>query len=149
MDDFASVNDYLYEHIPITRHMGVSVIDYDGESVALAAPLSPNLNHRQTAFGGSIASLGILAGWTLLHLHFKERPPVPRLVIQHSETDFRAAVTSDFEAVCRKPAPAQWRRFMQVLERRGRARIRLNADIIASGASVGRAGGDYVALVTG
>lgn len=148
MTGFAWIDDYLHEHIPVTRHMGVSVTGYDGASVRLAAPLAANLNHRRTAFGGSISTLGILAGWTLLHLHFSDRAPaaVPRLVIQRSETDFDAAVTSDFEALCRQPDTGRWERFNALFERRGRARITLVAEIIADGRCLGRHSGDYVAL---
>lgn len=58
------INTYLEEHIPITRHLGVRLVLRDASGLRLAMPLASNLNHRQSAFGGSIGSLGILAGWT-------------------------------------------------------------------------------------
>lgn len=70
--DPATVEHYLHEHIPITRAMGLKVTAYDGDSVRLWAPLEPNLNHRNTAFGGSLSTLGILAGWSLLHVKMQE-----------------------------------------------------------------------------
>jgi thioesterase domain-containing protein len=144
--DLAAVERYLHEHIPITRHMGVCVTDYDGDKVRLAAPLASNLNHRSTAFGGSLSSLGILAGWTLLHIKMLEAECRVRLVIQHSEMDFTAPAHSDFAAECRMPDTAAWRRFKQALDKRGRGRLALAADLWADGIRVGRHHGTYVAV---
>lgn len=146
MDGLSGINDYLHEHIPITGPMGIAVTGYDGRSVTLSAPLSANLNHRRTAFGGSVSTLGILAGWVLLHLRLRDREPVPRLVIQHSETDFLEPIQADFLAVCRMRGTAAWERFERTLNRAGRARLALEADIIADGRSAGRHRGEYVAI---
>lgn len=143
--DLAVVERYLHEHIPITRHMGVRVTDYDGDKVRLAAPLVSNLNHRNTAFGGSLSSLGILAGWTLLHIKLQDAGYRARLVIQRSEMDFTAPVHADFTAECSLPAAA-WRRFRQALDKRSRGRLVLTADMWAEGNRVGCHHGTYVAI---
>ena len=62
------ITRYLHDHIPITRSLGARVEHADGQSVRLWAPLAQNLNHRDTAFGGSLSSLAILSGWVLLYL---------------------------------------------------------------------------------
>ncbi|RYG68370.1 thioesterase, partial [bacterium] len=56
--------------------------------ILLSAPLPPNLNHRGTAFGGSISSLAILAGWSWLWVMLRERAVLPELVIQTAKTDY-------------------------------------------------------------
>ena len=58
---------YLHEHIPLSKAMGVSVLSVGEEAVTLRAPLAPNINHRETVFGGSASALAILAAWSLLH----------------------------------------------------------------------------------
>ena len=55
--DLSAIERYLHEHIPLTTHMEVGVDRIDGTGVRLTAPLAPNINHRQTAFGGSVAAL--------------------------------------------------------------------------------------------
>lgn len=144
--DLPAVERYLHEHIPITRHMGVRVVDYDGDKIRLAAPLDPNLNHRNTAFGGSLSSLGILAGWTLLHIKMREAGCRARLVIQRSEMDFTAPAHADFAAECRMPAADVWRRFEQAFGQRGRGRLALAANLWSAGDRVGCHRGTYVAI---
>jgi thioesterase domain-containing protein len=144
--DLTGVEAYLHEHIPITRAMGLKVIGYDGNTVRLWAPLEPNLNHRQTAFGGSISALGILAGWTLLHLKLGERNGPVQLVIQHSATDYTGPVDQDFTAVCAMPSDHDWDKFTQTFSRYGKARIQLESLIEARGEVLARHTGAYVAV---
>ncbi len=120
----------LHEEIPLSCAMGVTVLRCDGQGLALAAPLSPNINHKLTAFGGSLANLATLAGWGLLQLLLRERAPVT-VVIQECRVAYRRPVTGDFTAVCAPPAPEVWARFLARLERRGVARIELAAHIPA------------------
>ena len=54
--DLSAIERYLHEHIPLTTHMEVGVDRIDDTGVRLTAPLAPNINHRQTAFGGSVAA---------------------------------------------------------------------------------------------
>ena len=62
---------YLHEHMPLTRALGVSVLAAGQQGVNLAAPLAANINHQSTAFGGSLASLAILAGWSWVWVHLR------------------------------------------------------------------------------
>src|SRR4030042_933619 len=100
------VTQYLHEHIPLTRHLGATVAHWDGKTVRLSAPLAPNLNHRGTAFGGSLSALAIVCGWTLLHLALQERGVFHRIVIQSSKMDFAEPVDGDFTATSALPDPA-------------------------------------------
>ena len=52
--------------------MGIRVAAYDGTSLKLTAPLAPNINHKSTAFGGSLYSLAVLCGWGIVHLKLAE-----------------------------------------------------------------------------
>lgn len=145
--DLTEITAYLHEHIPLTAHLGAAVEAYDGESVVLSAPLPPNLNHRNTAFGGSISALGILSGWTLLFLQLRETGVQSRLVIQKSSFDFRDPVTGDFKATCRLPDAATWERFLRTLLRRGRARITVQSNVTDATGVGGTHEGVYVALL--
>ena len=44
---------YLHERIPLARAMEVEVRALASDGVELGAPLAPNINHRDTVFGGS------------------------------------------------------------------------------------------------
>ncbi len=62
-----AIQDYLHEHIPLSKAMGVSVVEADAVGIVLSAPLEPNINHRDTVFGGSASSLAVLAAWSVVH----------------------------------------------------------------------------------
>lgn len=140
------VTSYLHEHIPITAHLGAKVESYDGTSVCLGAPLQPNLNHRLTAFGGSISALAILSGWTLLHLRLKEKGIRNRLVIQKSSVDFLDPIEGDFRATCVMPPAEKWERFVTTLQKFGKARITVRSRIESSSGTGGTHEGVYVAV---
>lgn len=118
----------LHREIPLTRAMGVSVARFDVEGLVLRAPLAPNLNHKHTAFGGSLATLATLAGWGLVQLLLREHGPVT-VVIQESTVSYRLPVTADFEARCALPPADALDHFRRMLERRGVARIGLEVTI--------------------
>jgi len=90
--DVEEVTAYLHQHIPVTRAMQFSVLPLSEGALKLSAKLTPNLNHQETAFGGSIASLGILAGWTLIHLRLRADLQKYKIVIQKSEILLQSAL---------------------------------------------------------
>jgi thioesterase domain-containing protein len=139
------ITAYLHERMPITRSLGARVERYDGDSVRLAAPLAPNVNHFSTAFGGSLSALAILSGWVLLHLQLRERGVDSRLVVQRSVFEFAAPVDGDFTATTVLPAPAAWDRFLATLARHRAARVIVSSTLACSSGVGGRHEGTYVA----
>ena len=127
--------------------MGTRIRSADAGGVVLLAPLEPNINHRATAFGGSVAAQAILAGWALVHLALDRDGILARTVIQRSEVAYLEPIHTDFEAHARPFADTAWRRFRRVLDRWGRARLRVKVDVRSGDAVVARLVGDYVALL--
>jgi thioesterase domain-containing protein len=142
----AAVEQYLHEHIPLSAAMEVSVVAVDESGVRLAAPLAPNINHRQTVFGGSASALAILSAWALVHVRLTALEIPARIVIQRNEVEFLAPMTTDFEAFCPTPSEEEWQRFLTLLRRRGKGRLRLTAELQSGGEIVGTFTGEYVAL---
>lgn len=143
----AAVEAYLHEHIPLAASMGVRVLIAARDEVVLQAPLEPNLNHRDTAFGGSVAAVSILAGWTLVHRRLHEEGIAGRrTVIQASTVHYVAPVDAAFRATCATPDPSEWARFLRTLTRKGKARIRVEADVTCRGTLAATFEGAYVAL---
>lgn len=127
--------------------MGATVLDASGDEVVLHAPIDPNLNHRDTAFGGSLAALAILAGWCVVHLGLREAGVQVRTVIQASEVDFTAPVHTGFRAVARRPRGEAWSRLLRALDRWGRGRVRVRIELSdEDDAPVASMEADYVAL---
>lgn len=138
---------YLHEHIPLSAAMAVSVTDASPESVALAAPLEPNINHRETVFGGSASAVAILSAWSLLHLRVRDAGLTAQLVIQRNTMEYDRPINGAFSARAELAAPERWELFRKTLERRGRARIGVNSVLEFDGEVAGRLSGDFVALV--
>lgn len=140
---------YLHDRIPLTRAMQVSVIGLEPESVALSAPLAPNINHRDTVFGGSAAALATLSAWALVHTRLMTAGKDSRLVIQRNTMSYDQPISGEFTARSFIPHPATWQSFTRLLERKGRARITASSELSFEGKVVGRFEGDFVALGAG
>lgn len=137
---------YLHRHIPLSRALEVHVVRLDLDGATLEAPLRPNLNHRGTAFGGSLSALGILAGWVLVHSSLLRAGWNPRLVIQRHEVDFTAPAEATFEAWAPAPHPDAWSSFLHTYRRRNRARIDVSCELRSEGRRIGASTGRYVAV---
>ena len=137
---------YLHEHIPLSRAMHVGVVAADANGVSLQAPLAPNINHRETVFGGSASAVAILAAWSLLHLRLRAEGLASRLVIQRNTMDYARPILGEFTAASSLAAPDAWPRFLRTLARMGRARAEVAAVLESGGQVVGRLAGEFVAL---
>ncbi len=144
--DAHALQAYLHRHIPVSQAMGITVLSASLETIVLRAALAPNLNHRSTAFGGSVASLAVLAGWSLLRLGLDSFTPTPQIVIQRSSMEYAAPIEADFVAICRRPDGAVWERFMRAFERRGRGRLEVQVAVEAEDRPAAHLQGGFVAL---
>jgi thioesterase domain-containing protein len=140
------MNAYLRTELPLTQAMGIRVKSWDGRTVELAAPLGPNLNHADTAFGGSIAALGILAGYTLLYLTLRDRGVSNKLLIQRSEVDFLRPIDTDLGARATLPAEEEVAAFLEGIARRRRGRLSVVSEILSGVAIGARHTGVYIAI---
>ena len=141
-----SVEKYLHEHIPLSKAMDVSVVSIDEAGVLLSAPLLPNINHRSTAFGGSISAVAILSAWTFIHVQLQILSLPCRIVIQSNSIEYRKPVESDIQAHCEAPSLQPWKRFIETVSKRGKGRIVLNVKVYSRGVLAGKFQGVYVAL---
>lgn len=143
--DCAAVEQYLHEHIPISAAMAVTVSALYPQ-VILSVPLQPNINHRQTGFGGSISTLAILSAWTFVHVQLQSLLNPYRIVIQDNNVKYLQPVTGDFEARCISPPEESWLWFLKILQRKGKSRINLSVEVYANELLAGTFTGSYVAL---
>ena len=94
--DADGLQQYLHEHIPLSRAMQVTVLAASVEEVLLAAPLAPNINHRETVFGGSASAVCILAAWSLVQVRLRAAGMPGRLVIQRNLMEYLLPVSGNF-----------------------------------------------------
>lgn len=142
----AEVEAYLKEHIPLSSGMAITVVEAGPGGVTIEAPLEPNVNHRATAFGGSVAALAILAGWTLVHLRLRAEGLVTHTVIQSSTVRYDAPVHGAFRSVTDPIEPAAWEKFTRAITRRGKGRVHVDVKVLADGCAAATFTGAYVAI---
>ena len=140
----AELETYLHDHIPLSRTMAVRVISLAADKVILGAPLGPNINHRDTVFGGSASAVAILSAWSLLHLRLTAAGQPSRLVIQRNTMDYLAPIAGDFTATASLGDEVEWDRFLRMLGRKGLARISAGAVLEHEGKVAGRLTGEFV-----
>lgn len=119
---------YLHREVPLTAAMQIRVLQCAPDFVEIEAPLTPNLNLHGTAFAGSLTTLGLISGWTLLNAALRDAQLKAHLVAQKSECTFHAPGTQSLHASARLPEEA-WAHFLSALEKKGRARINIVTEV--------------------
>ena len=135
---------FFHEKIPLSRAMGVQVLQWDSEALVLGAPLSQNFNHLGTAFGGSLTALATLCGYGVIWLELGDANA--HVVIRKSEMSFRQPVRHDLRAICRRPSREAIAELESDLKRKGKARITLRVDLLDSEALAAIFEGVFVAV---
>src|SRR5512138_1403770 len=133
MPDRARLEAYLHDAIPISAAMGVRVAEASDERVKLSAPLGPNLNHKKTAFGGSLYSTALLAGWSWTYLCLGREALSAEIVIASSRSRYQRPALADFEATCEAPNDEAIVRFVQTVKRKGLAQLELGITVTCGG----------------
>lgn len=141
-----ALQSYLHDHIPLSRAMQVAVTAITPDALTLQAPLPPNINHRDTVFGGSASALAILSAWSLVHTKLKSEGLTARLVIQSNTVHYDQPIAGTFQSTATLADPTAWPRFVAMFSRRGKARIEVIAALTDDGQAAGRFQGSFVAL---
>ena len=70
-----------------------------------------------------------IASWSLLHHKLRGQTDPGEIVITSSNIDYISPVTGDFVATAFLPHKKRWDQFTKAFERRGKARLQINAQI--------------------
>ncbi|WP_047335420.1 YiiD C-terminal domain-containing protein [Pseudomonas protegens] len=134
--DSRYLESILHHDIPLTRDMGLQVLDWQGQELRLHLPLEANVNHKSTMFGGSLYCGAVLAGWGWLHLRLKEQGiDDGHIVIQEGQISYPLPVTGDAVAICASPDDKVWNKFLAMYQRYGRARLTLHTRVVNAGSA--------------
>jgi thioesterase domain-containing protein len=138
----------LLADIPLARAIQLRVADWNGDRLRMSAPLTPNINDKGCAFGGSLASLMTLAGWGLIVLKLRSLARDCDVYVQDSTIRYLAPVWSDFAAEARLADGESWDTFLAVLAERGRSRLRVTCRVpLAAGADAVTFEARFVSLI--
>jgi thioesterase domain-containing protein len=142
----AELEAYLHDRIPLTRAMAVEVRAASIEGVEVYAPLAPNINHRDTVFGGSASAVAIVAAWSALHVRMRAAGLDVRLVIRRNTMSYERPITTGFTAKSAPPVGDAWDRLVATVERGRPARVIMHAQLLCEGELVGELDGEFAVL---
>jgi thioesterase domain-containing protein len=142
----AELEEYLQDRIPLTRAMAVAVRAAGIEGVEVYAPLAPNINHRDTVFGGSASAVAIVAAWSALHVRMRAAGLDARLVIRRNTMSYQRPITTGFTATAAPPVGDAWDKLVGTVERGRPARVIMHAQLQCAGELVGELDGEFAVL---
>src|SRR3954471_11260073 len=112
----------LEREIPMSAQMGIRVHKGDADGLVMRLPLSPNRNHQQTAFAGSLNALCTIAGWGYVYVLLRELERRGSIVIRRSTIKYQEPVTSEEILARCLPISAEARQyFLEMLDDKGQA----------------------------
>jgi thioesterase domain-containing protein len=145
-DALQRLEQMITDEMPITQHLEFSLARNEDGSLMATAPLKPNANHMGSAFGGSISMLATLTGWAMAQSLVEDMRRKAEVLIQESDIEYLKPVRDNLSVVCERPDEDALERFQQMLERWGKARLRLKCRIEEAGERAVTFIGQYVAL---
>lgn len=136
-----------YEAMPPVAAMRIRATAYDGDCLRLHAPLASNVNDKDCAFGGSLASIMTLAGWGLLTLRLGDAGIDSDVYVADSQIRYLRPLFTDLEAEARLAADVDWDAVLRAWRERGRARASIVSRVLGpDGAPVAELTARFAAL---
>jgi len=136
----------LHKEVPLTRQMGVRVVDFDGIRLVVTADFGPNVNIHGTAFGGSQFSICAVAGWALLHMKYEDAGVHALSVLGDASIKYLLPVKGEIRAVCGLPEDGTFEPFMKRVANSEKAAITLVTEILTDDRAAARFQGRYSAF---
>lgn len=124
----------LHNEIPLTKFMDLKITKYDEKELITIAPLNKNINDKGTAFGGSLATLTIISGWSICWLISKELEiNSENIVVIKNEHSYRKPVTKELICHTKRPTKDEIKNLKNKLLLKKSASIKISSQIIEDG----------------
>jgi len=130
--------DRHFDGMPPVAAMHIRAIAFDGDGLLLHAPLGANVNDKQCAFGGSLASVMTLAGWGWLMLAADRAGLTSEVYVADSSIRYLAPLYEDLRARASLRPDQDWQAIIRTLGERRRAsatmlaQVRTGAGVVAA-----------------
>lgn len=132
--------------MPPVAALGLRIAAAEGDRLRLHAPLAANVNDKGCAFGGSLASLMTLAGWSLLTLRLLRAGIDADVYVAETELKYRLPLFEDLIADARPDAGADMDAFVAAVAGTGRGELHVLAVVAtADGITACRSRSRFVA----
>jgi len=130
------------QSIPLLKSMGLEFTEFDDGCLRVEMPLAPNINDKQTGFGGSIAALATTSGWAVISLLLLSRSANYDVVVTESHMRYLAPATGDFYALTSVTSSAL-SAFNRVLDSQCHGRITVQVMVEQEGEQIAVYTGTY------
>lgn len=125
----AALETHILKSIPLADAMNLKVRRYTGDLLEMTAPLSPNVNDKGCAFGGSMASLLTLAGWGLVELGLRAQDLECDIYVGDSHLRYHEPVWSELRGIARFAEQDALPRLLTALRERGKGHVEVNCEM--------------------
>ncbi|QDK38224.1 YiiD C-terminal domain-containing protein [Bdellovibrio sp. NC01] len=127
----------LRDKIKLYEHLGIEVVEITSSKVHFRVSLEKNLNHKGTAFGGSLYATGVMSAYALVlaglkHYHIN----TDNIVIAKGEISYYRPVDTDFDVVARFKNLQQEEAFFSELKQKNRVKDVVEVQILGDGGSL-------------
>jgi len=132
MDDplLAKLQQTLRREMPITSAMGIEVVSWRADQLAMRMPLEPNRNHQYSAFAGSLNALCTIVGWGTVYLMLAKQSLLSNIVIRRGAIRYvRPVCTPEFIAISLPREEHLEAYFYELLENKGKSKLDVSVDI--------------------
>lgn len=127
MTDTLDALNAHYAAMPPVAAMQIRAVAFDGDRLQLHAPLAANVNDKDCAFGGSLASLMTLAGWGLLTLKLEQAGLKAEVYVADSQLRYLRPLYADLRGDAALAPDVDWDAVQRAFRDRGRARASIMA----------------------
>ncbi len=135
----------LRREMPITVPMGIEVVSWENEQLAVRMPLEPNRNHQYSAFAGSLNALCTVVGWGTLFMLLKRESLEGNVVIRRGKIRYlRPVRQAEFLAIGLPIDPPDSDYFFELLRSKGKSKLDVDVEIADEQGPYVRFEGSYV-----
>ncbi|USE39431.1 YiiD C-terminal domain-containing protein [Endozoicomonas sp. SCSIO W0465] len=120
---------WIKDNIPLLNNMAVSFDQFKDGELVISCPLTPNINDKGTAFGGSIAALATICGWLFTTLHARTRIEDCAAVIADSRLTYHVPGKGHISAHCNATVPDS---FFDRLNERRNVKLELTVELYST-----------------
>ena len=138
--------EFLHNKIPITKAMGLEVIEFTKSKVKMLAKIEANINDKLTAFGGSINALMTICGWSMVFINVNDVDKDVDIVIKESTIKYKAPIREDFIAECEFNDEQARKDFLEMYTKNKKGRLKLKILIKDDKTIFAEYEGEYVVL---
>ncbi len=129
--DIKAFEAFLYAQIPLVKAMQLKLKRVSESTLEATAPIQPNINDKQTVFGGSSAALMTICGWTLIKANLEQLGVDNDVVIYQAKNKWLKAQQDDLIIKASIDTNTDWQALCHQLKHKNRSqKLTINCEVL-------------------